>query len=103
VWTVGVVGAVTGSIGLCGWSMTGDIAYMGPIVACFTPFYSLTTMINPKLAEATLDAGGLGALNTTFAIGAVVAGVLDAIIVYGLLSSMTRNFDVTVRKLAGQR
>ena len=103
VWTVGVVGAIGGTVGLCGWSMLGGIAYVGPIVACFTPFTAITTLINPGIAAQTLDSGGVGALTTTLAIGAVVAGIVDSIIVYGLLSSMTRTFDVTVRKLAGQR
>jgi len=102
VWTVGVVGAIGGTAGLCGMSMINSIAYIGPIVACFTPFTAIYALINPASAAQTLDSGGVGSLTTTLATGAVVAGVFDAIIVYGLLSSMTRTFDVTVRKLAGQ-
>jgi len=103
VWTVGIVGVVSGTVGLCGMSMLSSVAYVGPVVACLTPFTAINTLINPALAGGTLDSGGVGALTTTLAIGAIVAGVLDSIIVYGLLSSMTRNFDATVRKLAGQR
>ncbi len=103
VWTVGVVLGIAGAIGLCGWHMTSDIPYVGPIVGCLTPFNASTVLINPKLAAGTLDSGGLSALTVTLSIGAVVAGVIDALLVYGLLSSMTRNFDTTVRKLAGQR
>jgi ABC-type transport system involved in multi-copper enzyme maturation permease subunit len=103
VWTVGVVVAIGGTVGLCGLSMAGSIPFAGPIVACLTPFSAITMLVNPATASQTLESGGVGALTTTLAIGAVVAGVIDAIIVYGLLSSMTRNFDMTVRKLAGQR
>ncbi|MCB9848631.1 MAG: ABC transporter permease subunit [Phycisphaeraceae bacterium] len=103
VWTVCVVGAVAGTIGLCGLSMLRSIAYVGPIVACFTPVTAVWTLVNPAAASATLESGGTQSLTMTLAIGAVVAGVVDAIIVYGFLSSMTRNFDMTVRKLAGQR
>ena len=103
VWTVGLVSVIGGTVGLCGMSMLSGIAYVGPIVACLTPFTAIHALINPAFAAQTLDSGGVGALTTTLAIGAVVTGVVDSIIVYGLLSSMTRTFDVTVRKLAGQR
>ncbi len=103
VWTVCIVGGIGGTVGLCGLSMLDGIAYVGPVVASFTPFTAFTTVISPAMAAETLESGGIGSLTLTLAIGAGVAGVVDALIVYGLLGSMTKNFDATVRKLAGQR
>jgi len=103
VWTVGVTLTIGGSIGLCGLAMLDGIAFVGPIVACFTPFTANLALIQPASAAETLDQAGPGGLQTTLAIGTLTAGIVEAIIVYGLLSSMTRNFDTTVRKLSGTR
>ena len=101
--TVGVVGAVAGVIGLCGWQGGIGAGGVGPVLAALSPATAVYSLIQPEVAmqDAVLNSVGLNGARIGLLIGAAVAGGIYTIIVYGLLASMVRNFDFTVRKLAG--
>lgn len=103
VWTVGVVGAISGIVGLCSWQALTGIKVIGPIMAGLSPaayVFALTTP-NDSMAD-TIGRSGQGAARMALAIGGVVGAGVFAALCYGLHNNMVRTFDVTVRKLAGQ-
>jgi hypothetical protein len=104
VGAVGVIGAVAGTIGLCAWSSGRGIAVIGPALAALSPASFLGAVTDPVegLSETVQSgAGGLSSARVSLAVGAVAAAGIYFAIVSGLHASMVRNFDFTVRKLAG--
>jgi ABC-type transport system involved in multi-copper enzyme maturation permease subunit len=104
--TIGMVGAIAGVIGLCGWTMSPDIAVLGPILASLNPASALYVICSPDTgAEETLrDAiDPIAALNNTMIFGALIATAIYSFVVWAILTSMVKSFDMTVRKLAGTR
>ncbi|MBL4592119.1 MAG: ABC transporter permease subunit [Phycisphaerales bacterium] len=102
--TVAVVGIASGILGLCGWASGSDMPTIGPALVTLSPASLLDATIVPvtRLQE-TVDSGrgGLNAARIAMAIGSVLAAAIYIGIVYGVRSALTRNFDFTVRKLAG--
>lgn len=102
--TVGVVGVVAGMVGLCAWRAAADVPLLGPVLAALNPAAAIVATIQPEVAlqeTVVRSTGGMGAARTALIIGGLVSLVIHAAIIYGLVTAMTRNFDQTVRRLAG--
>ncbi|MBM4108509.1 MAG: hypothetical protein FJ255_06810 [Phycisphaerae bacterium] len=101
--TIGVVGVITGIVGLCGWHAGSDLQFLGPALAALSPATALRAMVSPDtaLAETFMsDATGLSA-RLSLGLGCLLSAILHAAAVYGVRANMTRTFDMTVRRLAG--
>lgn len=102
--TVAIVAIVSGILGLCGWASASDMPMVGPALASLSPASLLDALVVPadRLAE-TVDSGsnGLATARISLAIGAVISAGVYIGIVYSVISSLVKNFDTTVRKLAG--
>lgn len=107
VGTVGVVGVIAGAIGLCGWNIAPSAPLIGPALAALSPVSAMSAVVAPfEMMVATIEEGngqGLTLARASLAVGGVVAGAIYIAIVYGIHASLVRNFDFTVRKLAGTR
>lgn len=102
--TVGVVGVISGVVGLCAWKATGSVPYLGPALGALSPASMLYASVEPfDGLNATLARGGAVEARASLAVGCLVAGAIWAGVCYGIHSNMVRTFDMTVRKLAGQR
>lgn len=108
----GVLGAVVPSValigvgslvlGLCGLPAAQSIPLIGPILNAFSPATNIVMIVAPyawvdQYAEATLFAR----INLGLA-GLAVAGGWT-LVVWGMISTMVRGFDHTVRKLSGTK
>lgn len=102
--TVAIVAIVSGILGLCGWASASDMPMVGPALASLSPASLLDALVVPaeRLAE-TVDTGssGLASARISLAIGAVISAGVYIGIVYSVISALVKNFDTTVRKLAG--
>jgi len=103
--TVGLVGVVSGIVGLCAWKSGEEISTVGPVLAGLSPGSVLFASAHP--VDAMMGSIGgqsdLVAARIALLVGcAVSAGVYGAV-VWGVHASMVRGFDMTVRKLAGTR
>ncbi len=104
IWTVGVVCIVAGPIGVCGWNAGGEVPNFGPFLAALSPASLLYTLVRPiDAANKTMESGGIGALRVWLFIGCAAGAGLNAVICYGIHANMVRTFDVTVRRLAGNK
>ncbi|MFG0313185.1 MAG: hypothetical protein ACF8LL_03240, partial [Phycisphaerales bacterium] len=107
VGTVAVVFITAGILGLCGWASAADMPVIGPALAALSPASLIDAMISPveRLDETVNQPGseGLQVARIAMSVGAVVSAGIYIAIVYGVLTAMVRNFDFTVRKLAGTR
>lgn len=102
VGTVGVVGAIGGTVGLCGWLSSNQIPVLGAPMAALTPASAVRACVYPVDAMSqTVAESGLASARIGLAMGAVLAAAIYASIVFGLHKAIVRNFDFTVRKLAG--
>jgi len=102
--TVAIVAIVSGILGLCGWASASDMPVVGPALASLSPASLLDALVVPasRLAE-TVDSGsgGLTTARIALATGALIAAGVYIGIVYAVISALVKNFDTTVRKLAG--
>jgi ABC-type transport system involved in multi-copper enzyme maturation permease subunit len=107
VGTVAVVFITSGILGMCGWASASDMPVIGPALATLSPASLIDAMISPvsRLDETINQTGGSGltTARVAMAVGAVVSAGIYIAIVYGVLTAMVRNFDFTVRKLAGTK
>lgn len=105
VGAVVVVGAVAGTLGLCGWGIGSQTQYVGPALAGSSPAPFLYAAVHPARAlEATVaGSDGLSTARVALAIGALLGGIAHAAVVAAMRSSLTRRFDMTVRQLAGTK
>ncbi len=103
VGTVGVVGVVAGIIGLCGYQAGTSADALGPVLTAMSPATAAFALVQPEvgMVDAVFGNTGLTGARIGLLVGTVVAAGIYAALVYGLLTSMVRNFDFTVRKLAG--
>lgn len=102
--TVAIVSIVSGTVGLCSWNAAGSLPGLGPALSPLSPASLVSSLVSPELAmyeTVTGSNSGLTAARVALAIGALVAAGIYIAIVYGIHASMTKNFDTTVRKLAG--
>lgn len=102
--TVAIVAVVSGILGLCGWASASDMPIIGPALASLSPASLLDALVVPaqRLAE-TVDSGtdGLLTARIALAVGAIISAGIYIGIVYAVISALVKNFDTTVRKLAG--
>ncbi len=102
--TVAIVAVVSGILGLCGWASASDMPIIGPALASLSPASLLDALVVPaqRLAE-TVDSGtdGLLTARIALAVGALISAGIYIGIVYAVISALVKNFDTTVRKLAG--
>jgi len=99
---VGVAGVVSGVVGVCAWRSGTDVPMLGAVLAAFSPATLIFASIEPTSAMyETVSSSGLTEARVALVIGAAVAAAVYAGIVYGVHASMVKNFDFTVRKLAG--
>ncbi|MEX0875938.1 MAG: ABC transporter permease subunit [Phycisphaerales bacterium] len=106
VTTVAIVFIVSGILGLCGWASGADMPVIGPALTALSPASLLDAMVSPVTRlDGTVNQGaeGLRTARIAMAIGAVVSAGIYSAVVYAVLTAMVRNFDFTVRKLAGTR
>lgn len=102
--TVAVAGIVSGVVGLCGWKAGSGMQYAGPALAAMSPASLMWCMVESAEGMAdtiTNSAGSMDGARVSLFIGAVLAAPAYLAIVYGFHANMVRNFDMTVRKLAG--
>jgi ABC-type transport system involved in multi-copper enzyme maturation permease subunit len=104
VGTVGVVGAISGVVGLCGWNASEGLAGVGPVFGSLSPASLIAALITPadRLGDS-LTRLGLTQTRMSLGIGALVAAAVYTAICYGIHANMVRTFDMTVRKLAGNK
>jgi ABC-type transport system involved in multi-copper enzyme maturation permease subunit len=104
VGTVAVVFISSGILGLCGWASGADMPVVGPALTTLSPASMLDALISPVVRlDETVNSGptGLSQARVSMAIGAVISASIYIAIVYAVLTALVRNFDFTVRKLAG--
>lgn len=102
--TVGVVAVVAGTIGLCAWNAGSDLPLLGPVLGGLSPASAVFALVQPEEAMArTIQQSNLGAARVGLAIGSVLGAGVYSLVVYMMHASMTRTFDMTVRRLAGTR
>jgi ABC-type transport system involved in multi-copper enzyme maturation permease subunit len=102
--TVALVGVIAGVVGLCAWNAGSEIQVVGPGLVGLNPFTLVYALTSPAYAlESTVSAAGLASARFGLAIGAGVAVVIYAALVFSFRSAMIKTFDVTTRKLAGSR
>jgi ABC-type transport system involved in multi-copper enzyme maturation permease subunit len=103
--SVGVVGVISGIVGMCGWKAAEGLPFLGPVLGALSPASALYALVHPADAMArTVDqTGDLTGARASLFIGAMVAAGVYLVVVYMYHAHMVRTFDMTVRKLAGSR
>lgn len=103
--TVGVVAVVGGTLGLCGWQSGSSIELIGPVMTALTPVTLIYASVAPgdAMFDTVTGGGGLSGARVGLAIGSIAASAIYISVVYGIRANLVRNFDFTVRKLAGIR
>ena len=102
--TVGIVGAFAAVVGLCGWQAAAEIPAVGPALGAMSPASLIAAATQPEVAmQKTIDSSGLGSARVSLGFGAIIAAGLYAVICYVIHGHIVRTFDMTVRKMAGQR
>ena len=99
---VGVVGVISGIVGLCAWKSGSGISVLGPVLSAFSPATLIFSCIKPGNALfETIDNSNLGSARVSLISGSAIAAAVYIGVVFGIHASMVKNFDMTVRKLAG--
>lgn len=99
---VGVVGAISGVVGLCAWKSAADIQVLGASMAALSPATLVFAAIRPDQAMfETVSNGGLASARVALVVGSAIAAAVYSGVVFGIHASMVKNFDFTVRRLAG--
>jgi ABC-type transport system involved in multi-copper enzyme maturation permease subunit len=103
VGTMGIVAVVAGVVGLCSWNAGADLPILGPVLGGFSPASVVWSLVHAEHGMEKTVAQSLPSARVALAIGVVLAAAVLALVVYLLHASMTRTFDMTVRKLAGTK
>lgn len=99
---VGVVGVISGIVGLCAWKSGEGISVLGPVLSAFSPATLIFSCIKPGEALVeTISNSNLGSARVSLIIGSAIAAAVYIGVVFGIHASMVKNFDMTVRKLSG--
>jgi ABC-type transport system involved in multi-copper enzyme maturation permease subunit len=102
--TVGVVGVATGIVGLCSWNMMSGIPIIGPGLASLSPASAVAAIVQPEESfKDSINQSGLAPARSAFVIGSILTALIYAAVCYGIHSAMVRGFDMTVRRLAGNK
>ncbi|QYK47813.1 MAG: ABC transporter permease subunit [Phycisphaeraceae bacterium] len=100
--SVGIVAAVSAFVGLCGWRAGSEFALLGPALAGLSPGSALFATINPAdMLSQTISSHDLTTARVALAIGCFISAGAYIGIVYAVHAALVKNFDMTVRKLAG--
>ncbi len=100
----GVVAAIAGVVGLCGWKSGSDIQLLGPALAGLSPASLTIAVIDPaKALNQTIANSGFNQARVSLVIGGLIAGAAYIGIVSAIHANLVRGFDMTVRKLAGMK
>ncbi len=102
--TVAIAGIVSGVVGLCGYKAGSGMQYAGPALASMSPASLMWCLVESGdgMADTISNSGGtLDMARVSLFVGALLAAPAYLAIVYGIHAHMVRNFDMTVRKLAG--
>jgi len=106
---VGFVLAVTGVLSLCTFQGGTNIQVVGGVLSSLSPVTAVWAGVFPEQAiQKSLNAGAaeFRAARVAMVIGSFIAAAAYAFIVYGMYKTMLgpngKNFDMSVRKLAGQ-
>lgn len=99
---VGVIGVISGIVGLCAWKSGEGISVLGPVLSAFSPATLIFSCIKPGEALVeTISNSNLGSARVSLIIGSAIAAAVYIGVVFGIHASMVKNFDMTVRKLSG--
>ncbi|MEX0774988.1 MAG: ABC transporter permease subunit [Phycisphaeraceae bacterium] len=98
--TVAIVGVLSLFLGLCGYNMAENVPIVGPIINAASPTTSLSMLMNPWERVTQFGDDPIFGRISLF-IAALLAGGAYSLIVYGLLQTMVKSFDQTVRRLSG--
>lgn len=102
--TVAITGIIGGLIGICGWRAALDVPIVGPALAALNPLTYTLGAIDPSGAMfQTVSDSSLTAARVSLAIGAVICLAAYLTIVTGMRTSMVKTFDMTTRRLAGNK
>jgi hypothetical protein len=102
--TVGIVGAFAAVVGLCGWQAGSEIPTLGPALGAMSPASLIAAVTEPETAmRKTIEQSGFGGARVSLAFGAIAAAGIYSLICYVIHGHIVRTFDMTVRKMAGQR
>lgn len=102
--TIGVLAVIAGFVGLCAWNAGSQVPVLGSALAALSPASTIFASLFPEQAMTkTVEESGILSARTGLFIGAALSAFLHLAVVYGLRSAMTRNFDMTVRRLAGTK
>ncbi|MBA4039768.1 MAG: hypothetical protein C0468_05540 [Planctomyces sp.] len=100
--SIGVVAALSGVIGLCAWNAGPSVPLLGPVLGALSPASAVYAVVFPEHGLTySFQSGQQLTPRLSLALGALIAALIQFMVVYSLLASMTRTFDATVRKLAG--
>lgn len=100
--SVGIVAAVSAFVGMCGWQAGSQFSLLGPALAGISPAATIFAMINPaQMMSETVSQHDLMSARVAIAIGCMVGAGVYIGIVYAVHAALVKNFDMTVRKLAG--
>ena len=102
--TVGVVVAVGGLVGLCAWNASNSLDVFGAAVAAASPSSTVFAAVYPEVGmKSAVMKPNLAGARVALMIGSIVSAAVICFVVLSVKSSMTKNFDSTVRKLAGMK
>jgi ABC-type Na+ efflux pump permease subunit len=102
--TFGAVGVAAGILGLCAWNAASDVPVAGPALAGLSPASTVFAIVHPtEMMLSTYNNSSGVSARIALVIGCLLAAPAYAAFIYGIHASMVRNFDVTVRKLAGNK
>lgn len=102
--SVAVVGIIAGIIGVCAWSASANIQVVGPVLAASSPASLIFAIVEPGAGMAeTVARIDLLAARVSLAIGACISALCYGGVCYAIHANMVRTFDMTVRRLAGNR
>ncbi len=102
---ISIIVAILGVLTLCGIQAGNSTGALGGVLSSFSPTTSVYSLIYPASALADAFDKSVEGMRISMIIGAVLAAVAYSAIIYGIHKAMLgpsgRNFDMTVRRLAG--
>lgn len=98
--SVAIIGGAALVMGFCWVSVLNNIAYVGPVINGLSPTTNLLMIVNPWEHVASFIEFPVSG-RVSLAVASAVATALYAAAVYGMLQSMVKGFDHTVRRLSG--
>lgn len=100
VYTVSIIAVFCLVMGMCGFQMVQNVAFVGPILSSFSPATHMLVLIDPWLYIRGFARDAAPGRVTLF-LAALLSAAGYGAIVHGMLLSMVRGFDLTIRRLSG--